>query len=63
MAPDPRDEAPTQKLQLPDGRTLAYAEYGDPDGTPVFSCHGLPGSRISGQLGHDARAVGNGENE
>jgi pimeloyl-ACP methyl ester carboxylesterase len=28
-----------------DGRTLAYAEAGDPDGAPVFYFHGLPGSR------------------
>lgn len=32
-------------VSLPDGRTLAYAEYGDPDGTPVLCFHGLPGSR------------------
>ena len=33
-------------LQLSDGRTLAYAEYGDPNGTPVFFIHGSPGSRL-----------------
>lgn len=27
-------------LTLPDGRTLAYAIYGDPAGPPVLSCHG-----------------------
>ena len=32
-------------MTLPDGRRLAYAEYGDPDGTPVFLFHGVPGSR------------------
>jgi pimeloyl-ACP methyl ester carboxylesterase len=32
---------------LPDNRTLAYAEYGDPQGVPVFYFHGTPGSRIS----------------
>ncbi len=26
----------TEILRLPDGRGLAYAEYGDPDGAPVF---------------------------
>ena len=31
---------------LKDGRTLAYAEYGDPGGTPVFFFHGMPGSRF-----------------
>ncbi len=33
-------------LTLRDGRTLGYAEYGDPRGTPVFLCHGTPGSRL-----------------
>ncbi len=32
--------------KLPDGRNLAYAEYGDPHGTPVFFFHGSPGSRL-----------------
>src|SRR2546429_202316 len=32
-------------ISLIDGRTLGYAEYGDPTGTPVFFFHGLPGSR------------------
>jgi pimeloyl-ACP methyl ester carboxylesterase len=32
---------------LADKRQLAYAEYGDPDGYPVFLFHGLPGSRLS----------------
>ena len=30
-----------------DGRTLAFCEWGDPDGAPVFSLHGTPGSRLS----------------
>jgi pimeloyl-ACP methyl ester carboxylesterase len=34
-------------IQLSDGRRLAYAEYGEPDGAPVFLFHGLPGSRLS----------------
>jgi pimeloyl-ACP methyl ester carboxylesterase len=32
-------------VRAADGRTLAYAETGDPDGAPVFYFHGLPGSR------------------
>ncbi len=32
-------------MQLPDGRRLAWAEYGDPFGYPVILCHGVPGSR------------------
>lgn len=34
-------------LDLPDGRTLAYAIWGDPDGFPVLSLHGTPGCRFS----------------
>jgi len=34
-------------VQLSDKRHLAYAEYGDLDGVPVFLFHGLPGSRLS----------------
>jgi pimeloyl-ACP methyl ester carboxylesterase len=30
-----------------DGRTLTFAEWGDPDGFPVFSLHGTPGSRFA----------------
>jgi pimeloyl-ACP methyl ester carboxylesterase len=30
-----------------DGRTLAFCQWGDPNGTPVFSLHGTPGSRLS----------------
>jgi len=29
-----------------EGRTIAYREYGDPDGDPVLFHHGTPGSRI-----------------
>ena len=34
------------EFSLRDGRTLGYAEYGDPNGKPVFFFHGLPGSRL-----------------
>ena len=33
-------------IRLADGRTLAYAEHGDPDGRPVLGCHGSPSSRL-----------------
>ncbi|HSG43531.1 MAG TPA: alpha/beta hydrolase [Anaerolineales bacterium] len=33
-------------LTLSDKRKLAYEEYGDPQGTPVFFIHGAPGSRL-----------------
>jgi len=38
------------RLRLPDERWLAYAEYGDPEGTPVIYCHGFPGSRLEARL-------------
>jgi pimeloyl-ACP methyl ester carboxylesterase len=39
----------TQKAAAADGRTLTIAEWGDPDGFPVFFLHGTPGSRFVGQ--------------
>jgi pimeloyl-ACP methyl ester carboxylesterase len=33
-------------LQTPDGRQLAYALWGDPDGFPVLVLHGTPGCRL-----------------
>jgi len=39
-------------IALRDGRTLAYEEWGDPAGTPVIHCHGIPGSRLE-QHGSD----------
>lgn len=33
-------------MTLSDGRRLGYAEYGDPDGEPVFLLHGNPNSRL-----------------
>lgn len=35
-----------QTFHLPDGRALAYAEFGDPTGKPVFYFHGSAGSRL-----------------
>lgn len=32
-------------VSLSDGRRLGYAEYGDPDGRPLFAFHGTPGAR------------------
>lgn len=36
-------------IKLHDGRKLGYAEYGNPDGKPLFFFHGWPGSRYSGK--------------
>jgi pimeloyl-ACP methyl ester carboxylesterase len=35
-----------QTIKLKDGRTLGYAEYGAPQGKPIFYFHGFPSSRI-----------------
>lgn len=43
------DEEATEFVQIADGRTLAYAQIGDPNGTPVFVLHGTPGSRLNGR--------------
>ncbi len=40
------DSATGKTLALKDGRTLGYAEFGDPTGTPVIGFHGMPGSRL-----------------
>jgi len=48
MGPPRRDAA--NEVTLPDGRALAYAEYGDLDGSPVVFCHGTPGSRVAASL-------------
>jgi pimeloyl-ACP methyl ester carboxylesterase len=34
------------KIALAGGRVLGYAEYGDPQGRPVFLFHGQPGNRL-----------------
>jgi len=41
---------PHQSIKLRDGRTLAYAEFGDPKGAPIIYCHGAPSSRAEGEL-------------
>ena len=38
--------ANTQSLRLRDGRQLAFVEYGDPSGKPVFFIQGTPSSRL-----------------
>lgn len=44
MKPEPAPTATT--VTLKDGRKLAYAEYGDPNGKPVLEFHGWPGCRL-----------------
>jgi pimeloyl-ACP methyl ester carboxylesterase len=41
-------------IKLRDGRTLGYAEFGDPNGKPVLHFHGSPSSRYEG---NNARSI------
>lgn len=44
-----RDSSPhisDRVIALPDGRKLAFAEYGDPSGPSIMLLHGFPGSRL-----------------
>lgn len=45
-------------IELKDGRLIGYAEYGDPNGAPIFYFHGFPGSRLEAGCFHNA-AVAN----
>lgn len=48
-----------EHMVLPDGRTLAWAEFGDPTGTAVVLCHGTPSSRLGSAVLHEpARRAG-----
>ncbi len=38
---------PLRTLETPDGRTLAFAVWGDPGGFPILDLHGTPGCRFS----------------
>jgi pimeloyl-ACP methyl ester carboxylesterase len=48
------DAAENQTLSLGDGRRLGYAQYGQPDGEPVFYFHGHPGSRLEARFADKA---------
>src|SRR4051812_42639133 len=36
-----------QLARADDGRTLCFAEWGDPNGFPVIALHGTPGGRLN----------------
>ena len=50
----------SQPFRLPDGRSLAYAEYGAPGGKPLFYFHGSAGSRLEPAMldGEDLEKAG-----
>ena len=39
-----------RSVTLPDGRALAYDEYGDPAGVPFVFMHGIPSSRLAARM-------------
>jgi pimeloyl-ACP methyl ester carboxylesterase len=41
-----RQLSDSQTVILPDGRTLGYAEWGSPNGSPLLYFHGFPSSRL-----------------
>jgi pimeloyl-ACP methyl ester carboxylesterase len=43
-----------QRVTLKGGRTLGFAEYGDPAGEAVLEFHGIPGSRLEASYYDDA---------
>jgi pimeloyl-ACP methyl ester carboxylesterase len=43
--------ADTAYITAPDGRTIAFAVWGVPDGRPLFVLHGAPGSRYLRHVG------------
>ena len=53
------DDPTARTIRLPDGRRLGFAEWGAPDGLPLFHFHGWPGSRLeAGIADPQARAAG-----
>src|SRR4051794_30228847 len=46
IASDRVTQSVLETIRTPDGRQLAYAEWGASDGHPVISIHGTPGCRL-----------------
>jgi pimeloyl-ACP methyl ester carboxylesterase len=59
-SPNGKSRPPKPRVvNLPGGSEVAYAEYGDPNGAPVFFCHGWPASRLqAGLLDEYGRELG-----
>lgn len=51
MDEEPRGEGRTRLVRAPDGRRLAFCEWGDPGGAALFYLHGVPGSRYLRHVG------------
>ncbi|HEY5013715.1 MAG TPA: alpha/beta hydrolase [Acidimicrobiia bacterium] len=48
-----REDRRALTVELPDGRRLGYAEWGDPEGWPVLFFHGTPSSRLGLEWAED----------
>jgi pimeloyl-ACP methyl ester carboxylesterase len=46
-------DSSNKTITLSDQRRLGYAEYGCPDGRPLFFFHGWPGSRLRAKVYHE----------
>jgi pimeloyl-ACP methyl ester carboxylesterase len=46
-------ERSARTLRLRDGRTIGFADWGDPRGAPVVHLHGTPGSRLTFDFADD----------
>jgi pimeloyl-ACP methyl ester carboxylesterase len=54
-----RMKGDAQMFRRKSGAVVAFSEYGDPHGPPVFFCHGWPSSRTMAELTDEAaRSVG-----
>lgn len=51
---DEEPDPPHSEITLVDGRTLSWAEYGDPGGAPLVFHHGIPSSRLAAAVLADA---------
>jgi pimeloyl-ACP methyl ester carboxylesterase len=56
MTTIPTESSDIRTIHLRDGRSLGYAEYGAPEGKPVFHFNGFPGTRLEAKLIADAAA-------
>jgi len=46
LSQEVQPSAHTRIMRLPSGRTLSYAEHGDPKGKPLLFCHPITGCRL-----------------
>ncbi len=52
------DKSKNRRIKLRDGRALGYAEFGSPEGEPVFYFHGFPNSRVDWLISDPDDAAG-----